>query len=154
MGNETRDVTSRDTTRRDVAWRDTTRRDTTRNDTTRHECGKYKHEINGAQSSVACRPQYLLHGISINANMGGLLENLTLNVRGQSYLGLTRSTSWLLMSWLFTSSGHQQPWYLLCKICTSWSNLRKDFSTWVIYMTSNDIKCEYMFMFPLQFFST
>ena len=35
----------------------------------------------------------------------------TLNVRGPSYLGLTRSISWLLMPWLLTSPGHQQPRY-------------------------------------------
>ena len=35
----------------------------------------------------------------------------TLNVRGPSYLGLTRSISWLLMPWLLASPGHQQPWY-------------------------------------------
>ena len=44
---------------------------------------------------------------------------LTLNVRGPSYLGLTRSISWLLMPWLLTSPGHQQPWYWLCRICKS-----------------------------------
>ena len=32
---------------------------------------------------------------------------LTLNVRGPSYLGLTRSISRLLMPWLLTSPGHQ-----------------------------------------------
>ena len=32
---------------------------------------------------------------------------LTLNVQGPSYLGLTRSISWLLMTWLLTSPGHQ-----------------------------------------------
>ena len=37
---------------------------------------------------------------------------LTLNVRGRSYLGLTRSMSWLLMPWLLTSPWHQQPWYI------------------------------------------
>ena len=54
-------------------------------------------------------------------------DSLTLNVRGPSYLGLTRSISWLLMPWLLTSPGHQQPWYWLCRICKSWSYLRKDF---------------------------
>ena len=53
--------------------------------------------------------------------------NLTLNVRGPSYLGLTRSISWLLMPWLLTSPGHQQPWNWLCKRCRSWSYLREDF---------------------------
>ena len=31
------------------------------------------------------------------------------------------------MPWLLTSPGHQQPWYWLCRICKSWSYLRKDF---------------------------
>ena len=55
------------------------------------------------------------------------LNMLTFNVQGPSYLGLTRSISWLLMAWLLTSPGHQQPWYWLYKICRSWSYLRKDF---------------------------
>ena len=54
-------------------------------------------------------------------------NELILNVRGPSYLGLTRSIWWLLMPWLLTSPGHQQPWYWLCRICRSWSYLRKDF---------------------------
>ena len=52
---------------------------------------------------------------------------LTLNVRGPSYLDLTRSISWLLMPWLLTSPGHQQPWYWLYRICSSFSYLRNDF---------------------------
>ena len=52
---------------------------------------------------------------------------LTLNVQGLSYLGLTRSISWLLMPWLLTSPGHQQPWYWQYSICRSFSYLRKDF---------------------------
>ena len=51
----------------------------------------------------------------------------TLNVRGPSYLGLTRSISWLLMPWLLTSPGHQQPWYWLCRIGGFLSYFRKDF---------------------------
>ena len=46
---------------------------------------------------------------------------------GPSYLSLNRSISWLLMPWLLTSPGHQQPWYWLCRICRSWSYLGKDF---------------------------
>ena len=74
---------------------------------------------------------------------------LTLNVRGPSYLGLTRSISWLLMPWLLTSPGHQQPWYWQCRICSclTWGRIS---STCVIPMLSNDIKCKYMFMFPLK----
>ena len=52
--------------------------------------------------------------------------DLTLNVRGPSYLDLTRSMSWLLMPWLLTSPGHQQLWYWLCRICSSRSYLGKD----------------------------
>ena len=48
---------------------------------------------------------------------------LNLNVREPSYLGLTRSISWLPMPWLRTSPGHPQPWYWLCIICRSWSYL-------------------------------
>ena len=42
-------------------------------------------------------------------------------------LGLPRSISWLLMPWLLTSPGHQQPWYWLYRISRSFSCLRKDF---------------------------
>ena len=52
--------------------------------------------------------------------------SLTLNVRGPSYHGLTRSISWLLMAWLLTSPGHQQPWYWLCRIGRCLSYLKKD----------------------------
>ena len=75
------------------------------------------------------------------------LLGLTLNVRGPSYLGLTRSISWLLIPWLLTSPGHQQTWYWLYRICRSLSYLRKDF---VISMWRNEIKCKYMFMFTLK----
>ena len=54
--------------------------------------------------------------------------DLTLNVRGPSYLSLTRSISWLLMPWLLTSPGHQQPWYWLCRMGRFLSYLRKDFN--------------------------
>ena len=43
-------------------------------------------------------------------------ELLTLNVRGPGFIGLTRSISWLLMPWLLTSPGRQQPWYWQCRI--------------------------------------
>ena len=60
----------------------------------------------------------------------------TLNVRGPSYLGLTTSTSWLLMPWLLTSPGHQQPWYWLYRICRSLSYLRKNFK----YLCHNNME--------------
>ena len=56
-----------------------------------------------------------------------IVTKLTLDVRGPSYLGLTRSISWLLMPWLLTSPGHQQSWYWPCSICRSWSYMRKHF---------------------------
>ena len=55
------------------------------------------------------------------------MSPLTLKVQGPSYLGLTRSISWLLMPWLLTSPGHQQPWYWLYRMCRSFPYLRKDF---------------------------
>ena len=55
-------------------------------------------------------------------------QYLILNVRGPSYLGLTKSISWLLMPWLLTSPAHQQPWYWLCRIGRFLSYLRKDFN--------------------------
>ena len=77
-----------------------------------------------------CRPMFffnIYHSASPRANELRLMRILTLNVRGPSYLGLTRSISWLLMPWLLTSPGHQQPWYWLYRICRSWSYSRKDF---------------------------
>ena len=55
-------------------------------------------------------------------------ELITLNVRGPSYLGLTRSISWLLLHWLLTSPGQQQPWYWPWRIGRFLSYLRKDFN--------------------------
>ena len=54
--------------------------------------------------------------------------HLTLYVRGPSYLGLTRSISWLLMPWLLASPGQQQPWYWLCRIGSSLSYSRRNFN--------------------------
>ena len=80
-----------------------------------------------------------------------LRNHSTLNVRGPSYLGLTRSISWLLMPWLLTSPGHQQPWYWQYRMCRSFSHLRKDFKYLCeINVEEYDIKCNYMFMFPLK----
>ena len=58
----------------------------------------------------------------------GKCFHLTLNVRGPSYLGLTRSITWLLMPWLLASPGHQQPRYWLCRIGRSWSYSRRNFN--------------------------
>ena len=68
---------------------------------------------------------------------------LTLNVQGLSYLGLTRSISWLLMPWLLTSPGHQQPWYRLCRIDRFLSYLRKDLNYQFSYSARADcVSCQ------------
>ena len=67
---------------------------------------------------------------------GIMWSYLTLNVwGGPCYLGLTKSISWLLLPWLLTSPGHQQPWSWQCRICRSWSYLKKDYKyLWHINM--------------------
>ena len=78
-----------------------------------------------------------------------LFLGLTLNMWGPSYLGWTRSISWLLMPWLLAPPGHQPPWYWLCKIGKSWSFIRGRIS--IIYgmaVWRNDIKCKCMSIFP------
>ena len=85
--------------------------------------------------------------------IGNVWRILTLNKRGPSYIGFIRTISWLLMPWLLTSSGHQQQWYWLYRICWSFSYVRKDFK----YLCQidleewhEDIKWKYMFMFLLK----
>ena len=75
------------------------------------------------------KPEYTVSSITRVNILLTLRVNilLTLNVRGPSYLGLTRSISWLLMPWLLTSPGHQQPWYWLYGIFRFFSYLRKCF---------------------------
>ena len=53
---------------------------------------------------------------------------ITLNVWGPSFLSLTWSISWLLMPWLLSSPGHQQPWYWTCWIGWPFSYLKTDFN--------------------------
>ena len=69
-----------------------------------------------------------LHGSP--GRMGGTshVTMLTLNVRGPRYLGLPRSILWLLMPWLLTSPGHQQPWYWFYRISRSFFCLRRNFN--------------------------
>ena len=70
------------------------------------------------------KPWLVKHPLVFNGSLA--CHWLTLNVWGPSYLGLTRSISWLLMPWLLTSPGHQKPWYWLCRIGRFLSYLRKD----------------------------
>ena len=78
------------------------------------------------------------------------LSVLTLNVRGPSYLGLTRSISWLLMPWLLTSPGHQQPRYDYIGYAGPYLTWGRILRTCVISLWRNGIKCRYMFIFPLK----
>ena len=95
---------------------------------------------------------------------------VNLEVRGTSYLGLTWSISWLLMPWLLASPGHQQPWYWLSGSLRRQdiSNHDIDYVEWVspglirgrisiifgMSVWRDDMKCKYMFMYPLKKFST
>ena len=40
---------------------------------------------------------------------------LILQAMKSEYSGWIRSLPWLLMPWILTSTGHHQPWYLLCR---------------------------------------
>ena len=68
---------------------------------------------------------------------------LSLTVREHNYSGPTWSLSWLLMSWLFASSGHQRP----CRIrnyCLSWGRI-STICVMVLWMI--DIACWYILFF-------
>ena len=80
-------------------------------------------------SIIDCGSQLLSLAWADSCVMEALWPCGPLNVRGPSYLVLTRSISWLLMPWLLMSPGHQQPWYwLTCRIGRFLSYLRKDFN--------------------------
>ena len=74
--------------------------------------------INSLWPTFGC----MYHGTGLKSDYHWF--RLTLNVPGLSYLGLTRSISWLLMPWLLTLAEHQQPRYWLFR---SLSYLRNDF---------------------------
>ena len=82
--------------------------------------------------SASLKNKYGLSGLwiinTLQSDSTWYIHCLTLNVRGPSYLGLTRSVSWLLMPWLLASLGHQQQWYWICEISKSRSYTRKDFN--------------------------
>ena len=87
---------------------------------------------------------------NITNNQLGQLEVsliLTLNGQGLSYLSLTRSISWLLMSWFLASWGHQHQWHWLCRIGKFLSYMRKISTVCVYSLWRNYINCKYMFIF-------
>ena len=61
----------------------------------------------------------------------------------------TRSIPWLLMTWLLTSPGHQQPWYWRCKIHRLLSSMRKS-TTCIILLSRNDTKHRNIFIYFLK----
>ena len=67
---------------------------------------------------------------------------ITFLVLVPKYSGITRSITWLLMSWLIASPGHQQPWYWLCRINRSLSCMRKDFNYCTILVLRGGRKCK------------
>ena len=77
-------------------------------------------------------------------------RHLTLNVRGPSFLGLTRSISLLLMTGSLRRqdiSSHDIDNVEYVGPGLTWGRI---LSTSVISMWSNDIKCKYLFIFTLQ----
>ena len=79
---------------------------------------------------------------------------LTLNVWGLSYLGLTRSVSLLLMPWLLRGQGissHDIDYVEYVGPGLTWGRI---LSTCVVSMWSYNIKCKYIFMFPLKNFAS
>ena len=94
----------------------------------------------------------LTHSLSvIIASRGNLLLPIkTLNVRGPSYLGLTRSISWLLMPGSFRRqdiSSHDIDYVEYAGPNLTWGRILR---TCVISVWSNDIKYKYMFMLSLK----
>ena len=100
----------------------------------------------GKEASKSCMVCNLLLYFTLRVSKYQISILLTLNVRGPSYFGLTRSISWLLMS-----LGHQQSWYWLYSIYGGpyliWGTV---LSTCVILMWRDGIKCKDMFMYTLK----
>ena len=63
------------------------------------------------------------------------------------YPGQNRSVPWLGL-WLLALSGHKQPWYWLCMINMYLPSNRTDFNYCAIQVLTNDIKCQYIVIFP------
>ena len=55
-------------------------------------------------------------------------SNFILLMLKVEYSRIRRSISWLLMSWVLASPGHQQPWSCLCRINRSLSSKGKNFN--------------------------
>ena len=66
-----------------------------------------------------------------------------------SYISLARSMSWLVMPWPLASPGHNQPRYWLCRDVGRRLTWRLP-TTCVMSTWSDDLKCKYMFLFPLK----
>ena len=80
-----------------------------------------------AEYSIVLKSSLICQWVCTNDSYSTAKENLTLHVRGPSYLSLTRSISWLLIPWLLTSPEHQQQCYWLYRLCRYFSYSRNDF---------------------------
>ena len=79
-----------------------------------------------------------------------LIYILNLNVRGPSYLGLTRSISWLLMPGSLRRQDISSHDIDYAEYVSPGRTSGRILSTCVISMWSNDLKCKYILMFPLK----
>ena len=68
-----------------------------------------------------------LQSNTISHWLGAGLESALFLVLRLEYFWRTQSITWLLMSWLLTPLGHQQPWYLLCIISRPLSSIMANF---------------------------
>ena len=68
-----------------------------------------------------------------------------LNIQGLGYSGLTKLISWLLLPWLLASSGHQHPWYWLCRTVKLLSYMRKDVN-YLCHVSQDEWYELYMFL--------
>ena len=71
---------------------------------------------------------------------------LILLVQRPKYSNRIRSIWWPTMPWSLELSGHQQPWYWLCRINRSLSSMMKDFNYLYHFSVKNVRKSLYMFM--------
>ena len=96
---------------------------------------------------ICCKPGQTTKwtvGLPVNS------DTLTLNVRGPSYLSLTRSISCYWCPGFLRRqdiSSHDIDYVEYVCPGLTWGRI---LSTCVIWMWSNDIKCKYMFMFSLK----
>ena len=91
-------------------------------------CVTYLPRFSNVTSQTTKQPYDLKHQWVFWMILNDIGENYLYQPLINSYLGLTRSISWLLKPWLLSSPGHQQPCYWLCKLGRPMSYTRRDFN--------------------------